>query len=91
MAQSSTRYVGMDGPQESSPGAYAATAHDAEVTVRGAIGTRQADIDQLVQNCSRVFRSCGISYRGRGRRATGISTAIAQEDRGLGIGLLVVI
>jgi hypothetical protein len=49
MAQSSTRYVGMDGPQESSPGAYVAIAHDAEVTVRGAIGTRQADIDQLVR------------------------------------------
>jgi hypothetical protein len=49
MAQSSTRYIGMEGSQESSPGAYATTAHDAEVTVRGAIGTRQADIDQLMR------------------------------------------
>jgi transposase len=49
MPQSSTLYVGMDVHQESIAVAYVARAHDAEVTFLGAVGTRQADIDQLVR------------------------------------------
>jgi transposase len=49
MHQSSTLYVGLDVHQESSAVAYVAKAHDAEVIFLGTIGTRQADIDQLVR------------------------------------------
>jgi transposase len=49
MSQSSTLYVGMDVHKESIALAYVAKAHAAEVTFLGAIGTRQADIDQLVR------------------------------------------
>jgi transposase len=49
MSQSSMLYVGMDVHKESIAVAYVAKAHDAEVTFLGAIGTRQADIDQLVR------------------------------------------
>jgi transposase len=49
MSQSSTLYVGMDVHKESIAVAYVAKAHDAGVTFLGAIGTRQADIDQLVR------------------------------------------
>jgi len=49
MHQSSTLYVGWDVHQESIAVAYVAKAHDAEVIFLGTIGTRQADIDQLVR------------------------------------------
>jgi transposase len=49
MNQSSTLYVGMDVHKESIAVAYAAKAHDAELTCLGTIGTRQVDIDQLVR------------------------------------------
>ena len=49
MSQSSTLYVGMDDPKESIAVAYVARDHDAQVMDLGTIGTRQADIDQLIQ------------------------------------------
>jgi transposase len=49
MHQSSTLYVGLEVHQESMAVAYVAKAHDAEVIFLGTIGTRQADIDQLVR------------------------------------------
>ena len=49
MPHSSTLYVGMDVHNESIAVAYVAKAHDAEVIDLGSIGTRQADIDQLVR------------------------------------------
>jgi transposase len=49
MHQSSTLSVGWDVHQESIAVAYGATAYDAEVSFLGTIGTRQADIDQLVR------------------------------------------
>jgi transposase len=49
MSQSSTLYVGMDVHKESLTVAYVAKVHNAEVTFLGAIGTRQADIDQRVR------------------------------------------
>ena len=49
MSQSRTLSVGIDVHKESSTVAYVAKAHNAEVTFRGALGTRHADIDQLVR------------------------------------------
>jgi transposase len=49
MPQSSTLYVGLDVHKESSAVAYVAKDHDAEVIYLGSIGTRQADIDQVVR------------------------------------------
>jgi transposase len=49
MNQSSTLYIGLDVHKETIAVAYVAKAHDAEVIYRGTIGTRQADIDQLVR------------------------------------------
>ena len=49
MAQSSTRYVGMDVHQESIAVAYVAQDHGAEVVSLGTIGTRQCDIDKLLR------------------------------------------
>ena len=49
MSQSSTLYVGMDVHQESIAVAYVARDHDAQVMDLGTIGTRQADIDQLIR------------------------------------------
>ena len=49
MHQSSTLDVGLDVHQESMAVAYVAKAHDAEVVDRGAIGTRQCDIDTLIR------------------------------------------
>ena len=49
MHQSSTLYIGLDVHKESIAVAYVAKAHDAEVIFLGTIGTRQADIDQLVR------------------------------------------
>jgi transposase len=49
MSNSSTLYVGLDVHKDSIAVAYVAKAHDAEVTFLGTIGTRQADIDQLVR------------------------------------------
>jgi len=49
MSPSSTLYIGLDVHKESITVAYVANAHDADVTFLGALGTRQADIDQLVR------------------------------------------
>jgi transposase len=49
MNQSSTLYIGLDVHKEAIAVAYVAKAHDAEVIYLGTIGTRQADIDQLVR------------------------------------------
>lgn len=49
MPQSSTLYVGWDVQQESIAVASVAEDHGAEVIYRGTIGTRHADIDQLVR------------------------------------------
>jgi transposase len=49
MPQPSTLYVGLDVHKDSIAIAYVAQAHDAEVSYLGTIGTRQADIDQLVR------------------------------------------
>jgi transposase len=49
MHQSSTRSVGMAVHQASIAVASVAKAHEAEVISLGSIGTRQADIDQLVR------------------------------------------
>jgi transposase len=49
MPQSSTLSVGLDVHRESIAVAYVAKAHDAEVIYLGTIGTRQANIEQLVR------------------------------------------
>ena len=49
MHQSTTLYIGMDVHKESIAVAYIAQDHGAEVTYLGTIGTRQADIDQIVR------------------------------------------
>ena len=49
MPQSRTPSVGWDVHQESIAVASVAQAHDAEVIDLGTIGTRQADLDQLVR------------------------------------------
>jgi transposase len=49
MPQSSTLYVGLDVHKESIAVAYIAEDHGAEVIYRGTIGTRHADIEQLVR------------------------------------------
>jgi transposase len=49
MSRSRTLYVGLDVHKDSLAVAYVAKAHDAEVTFLGTIGTRQANIDQLVR------------------------------------------
>jgi transposase len=49
MPQSSTLDVGLDVHKESIAVAYVAKDHDAEVIYLGSIGTRQADIDQVVR------------------------------------------
>ena len=49
MAQSSTRFIGMDVHKETIAVAYVAQDHGAAVTFLGTIGTRQCDIDQLIR------------------------------------------
>jgi transposase len=49
MPQSSTLYGGLDVHQESLAVAYVAKDDDAEVTPRGAIGTRPCDLDALIR------------------------------------------
>jgi transposase len=49
MRQSSTLYIGMDVPKESTAVAYVAQDHDADVIDLGTIGTRHVDIDQLIR------------------------------------------
>jgi transposase len=46
---SNTLFIGMDVHKESIAVAYVPYDHGAEVTYLGAIGTRQADLDQLVR------------------------------------------
>jgi transposase len=49
MSQSSTLYIGMDVHKDTIAVAYVAKDHNAEVVYLGTIGTRQADIDQLIR------------------------------------------
>ncbi len=49
MRHSRTLYVGLDVHNDSMAVAYVANAHDAEVTVLGTLGTRQATIDHLMR------------------------------------------
>jgi transposase len=49
MSHSSTLYVGLDVHKDSIAVAYVAKEHDAEVIYLGTVGTRQADIDQLIR------------------------------------------
>lgn len=49
MKHSSTLYVGLDVHKESIAVAYISEEKDAEVVYRGAIGTRQSDIDKLIR------------------------------------------
>jgi transposase len=49
MAQSSTRFIGMDVQKETIAVAYVAQDHGAEVTYVGPMGTRPCDIDPLVR------------------------------------------
>ena len=55
MPQSSTLYSGLDVHKESMAVAYVAKEHEAEVIYLGTIGTRQADLDDLVR---RVQPNC---------------------------------
>jgi transposase len=49
MSPSSTLYIGLDVHKDAIAVASVAKEHDAEVIDLGSIGTRQADIDQLVR------------------------------------------
>jgi transposase len=49
MSHSSTLYVGLEVHKDSIAVAYVAKEHDAEVIYLGTVGTRQADIDQLIR------------------------------------------
>jgi transposase len=49
MSPSSTLFIGMDVHKDSIAVAYVAQDHGAEVMSRGAIGTRQCDIDPLIR------------------------------------------
>ena len=49
LSQSSTLFVGMDVHTDSISVAYVPQDHGAEVTYLGSIGTRQADIDQMIR------------------------------------------
>jgi transposase len=49
MSQSRTLYIGMDVHTDTMAVAYVAQDHHAEVVYLGTIGTRQADIDQLIR------------------------------------------
>jgi hypothetical protein len=49
MAQSRTRFIGMDVHKETMAVAYVAQDHGSEVVYLGTIGTRQCDIDQLLR------------------------------------------
>src|ERR671923_1082966 len=49
MNHSSTLYIGLDVHKDSIAVAYIAKDHDAEVIYLGTMGTRQADIDQLIR------------------------------------------
>ena len=49
MAQASTRFVGLDVHKETIAVAHVAEDREAEVLFRGAIGTRQCDIDKLMR------------------------------------------
>jgi len=62
MPQSSTLYIGLDVHKESSAVAYIAKEHDAEVISLGTIGTRQADIDQLVRKLQAKARHLIFVY-----------------------------
>jgi transposase len=49
MAQSRTRFIGMDVHKDSIAVAYVAQEHGAEVLYLGSIGTRQGDLDQRIR------------------------------------------
>jgi transposase len=70
MTQSSTLYVGLDVHKESIAVAYVAQDHGAEVISLGTIGTRQCDIDKLIDSCTRRPNTSCLSTK-PGRAAIG--------------------
>lgn len=62
MRHSSPLYVGLDVHTDSIAVAYVAKAHDAEVLYLGTIGTRQADIDQLVRKLPSKAKHLVVVY-----------------------------
>lgn len=62
MPQSSTLDVGLDVHKESIAVAYVAKDHDAEVIYLGSIGTRQADIDQVVRKLQAKAKHLVFGY-----------------------------
>jgi len=62
MHQSTTLYIGMDVHKESIAVAYIAQDHGAEVTYLGTIGTRQADIDQIVRKLQSKAKHLSFVY-----------------------------
>jgi hypothetical protein len=63
MSHFSTLYVGLDVHTDAIAVAYVAKDHDAEVIDLGTIGTRQADIDQLVRNCKKKPHTWSLSMK----------------------------
>jgi transposase len=62
MPQSSTLYVGLDVHKDSIAVAYVAQDHQAEVIYLGTIGTRQADIDQLIRKLQSKAKQLDFVY-----------------------------
>ena len=85
MQHSSTRYVGLDVPNDATAVASVATAHEAEVIDLGTSGTRQGDIDQLVRTRSTPAgpRPTRPSSGGRHRPGTG-GLSVGHRQPGVG-------
>jgi transposase len=62
MPQSSTLYIGLDVHKDPIAVAYVAQDHQAEVIYLGTIGTRQADIDQLVRKMQSKAKQLDFVY-----------------------------
>jgi transposase len=65
MSHSRTLYVGLDVHKESMAVAYVAKEHDADVIYLGTIGTRHADIDQLVRKLQAKAKHLVFVYAAR--------------------------
>jgi transposase len=62
MPESTTLYIGMDVHKESIAVAYVARDHNAQVIYLGTIGTRQADIDQLIRQLHSKAKHLAFVY-----------------------------
>jgi len=80
MHQSSTLYLGLDVHKESIAVAYVAQAHHAEVVSRGHIGTRQCDLDQLIQKRQSKSKHLIFVYEA-GPCGDWLSRSLAQKGR----------